>query len=107
MVARAALHHWEEPCISGEKGSGTVFFSGCSLSCVYCQNEEISQKMFGKTVSVERLAGIFKELYEMGAENINLVNPTHYVSAIIKRLKFINSRFPWFIIQVDMIPMNV
>ena len=94
MVARAALHHWEEPCISGEKGSGTVFFSGCSLSCVYCQNEEISQKMFGKTVSVERLAEIFKELYEMGAENINLVNPTHYVSAINKAFEIYKPPIP-------------
>lgn len=82
VVARAALHMWEEPCISGSNGSGTVFFSGCSLGCVFCQNEEISHKKFGKMITVERLAEIFKELYEQGAENINLVNPTHYITAI-------------------------
>ena len=83
-IARAGLHFWEEPCISGEKGSGTVFFSGCSLGCVFCQNEEISHKNHGKIVTVERLAQIFRELEEKGAHNINLVNPTHYVHAICK-----------------------
>lgn len=82
VVARAALHMWEEPCISGENGSGTVFFSGCSLRCVYCQNHKISKENFGKEITTKRLAEIFKELYELGAENINLVNPTHYVLAI-------------------------
>ncbi len=77
-VARAALHHWEEPCISGSKGSGTVFFSGCNLKCVYCQNFEISHNAFGKDISDERLNGIFDELIALGAHNINLVNPTHY-----------------------------
>lgn len=81
-VARAKLHHWEEPCISGTNGSGTVFFSGCSLNCVFCQNDKISHQGFGKTVSVERLADIFHELYKQGAHNINLVSPTHYVHAI-------------------------
>lgn len=81
-VARAELHHWEEPCISGTNGSGAVFFSGCSLNCVYCQNNEISHNGFGKTVSIQRLANIFRELYEKGAHNINLVSPTHYIHAI-------------------------
>ena len=82
-LARAALHFWEEPCISGDEGSGTVFFSGCTLKCVYCQNREISRG-FGKTVSVDRLADIFLELQDAGANNINLVTPTHYVPHIIK-----------------------
>ncbi len=82
-VARAALHMWEEPCISGEKGSGTVFFSGCSLRCVYCQNYDIAHAKMGKAISVERLSEIFLELQEKGAENINLVTPTHYTPEII------------------------
>ncbi len=82
MLARAALHYWEEPCISGEEGSGTVFFSGCTLKCVYCQNAEISRG-FGKTVGTERLTEIFLELQNAGANNINLVTPTHYVPHII------------------------
>ena len=82
VVARAALHFWEEPCISGKNGSGTVFFSGCSLGCVFCQNSEISHKNFGKRITVERLSEIFKELEMKGAHNINLVNPTHYIDAI-------------------------
>lgn len=77
-VARAALHYWEEPCISGEKGSGTVFFSGCSLKCVYCQNYSISHECYGKNISESRLIEIFRELENEGANNINLVNPTHY-----------------------------
>lgn len=79
-VARAALHPWEEPCISGEKGSGTVFFSGCNLRCVYCQNYEIAAGAKGKAVTVGRLAEIFLELQEKGAANINLVTPDHYVT---------------------------
>ncbi len=86
-LARAALHFWEEPCISGEKGSGTVFFSGCSLKCVFCQNYEISRESFGKEVSEERLIEIFKELENYGAHNINLVNPTHYSSQLSETLK--------------------
>lgn len=77
-LARAALHFWEEPCISGENGSGTVFFSGCNLKCVYCQNYEISIENKGIVVDDSRLIEIFKSLIEHGAENINLVNPTHY-----------------------------
>ncbi|MBQ6843850.1 MAG: radical SAM protein [Agathobacter sp.] len=81
-VARAALHHWEEPCISGTKGSGAVFFSGCSLHCVFCQNEEIAQGRAGKEISKERLAEIFLELQEKDANNINLVTPGQYVPDI-------------------------
>ena len=86
-VARAALHFWEEPCISGEEGSGTVFFSGCNLRCVYCQNRKIAEGVFGKEVTVERLVAIFLELQEKGANNINLVTPSHYVLQIVKALK--------------------
>ena len=83
-VSRAALHYWEEPCISGNKGSGTVFFSNCNLRCVYCQNSQISFDGFGKEVSVQRLSRIFLELQEKGANNINLVTPTHYTYQILK-----------------------
>lgn len=85
-VSRAALHMWEEPCISGEKGSGTVFFSGCNLACVYCQNIEISRGLAGKEISIERLSEIFLELQAAGAHNINLVTPTHYAEQICKSL---------------------
>lgn len=81
-VARAALHYWEEPCISGENGSGTVFFSGCNLRCVYCQNYEISRENKGVEISDERLIEIFEKLIKQGANNINLVNPTHYASRL-------------------------
>ena len=81
-VARAALHMWEEPCISGEKGSGTVFFSGCNLRCAYCQNYGIAAGKRGQPVCVGRLAEIFLELQEQGAENLNLVTPDHYVIKI-------------------------
>ena len=86
LVTRAALHMWEEPCISGEKGSGTVFFGGCSLGCIYCQNAEIRDGKVGKEISVERLAQVFFELKEQGANNINLVTPTHFIPHIIKAL---------------------
>lgn len=82
MVARAALHMWEEPCISGKNGSGTVFFSGCNLRCVYCQNYEIAAGGRGKPVSVGRLAEIFLKLQAKGAANINLVTPDHYVTDV-------------------------
>lgn len=85
-LARAALHFWEEPCISGERGSGTVFFSGCNLRCVYCQNSDISRMDAKKEVTVERLAEIFMELQGKGALNINLVTPTHYIPQIITAL---------------------
>lgn len=79
MVARAALHMWEEPCISGRGGSGAVFFAGCSLRCVYCQNYEIAEGRRGRQVTVGRLAEIFLELQAKGADNINLVTPDHYI----------------------------
>jgi putative pyruvate formate lyase activating enzyme len=86
IVARAAPHMWEEPCISGEQGSGTVFFSGCALGCVYCQNRSISKGLAGKAISTERLSEIFLELQDKGANNINLVTPSHYVPHIIEAL---------------------
>lgn len=85
-VARAALHFWEEPCISGEAGSGTVFFSGCSLHCVFCQNEAIANGTVGKNITIERLAEIFLELQEKGANNINLVTPGHFIPQIKEAL---------------------
>lgn len=93
-VARADLHFWEEPVISGEKGSGTVFFSGCSLDCAFCQNYEVSHKGKGKTVSLERLAEIFRELEKRGAHNINLVTPSHYTLAIKKALDIYRPQIP-------------
>lgn len=83
-VARAALHMWEEPCISGESGSGAVFFSGCNLRCVYCQNHEIAEGKRGKEITQERLCQIFLELQSKGAANINLVTPDHYVPDIVR-----------------------
>lgn len=82
-IARASLHHWEEPCISGTNGSGAVFFSHCTLGCVFCQNQEISHGGNGFEISVQRLGEIFLELQEQGAHNINLVTPTHYSMQII------------------------
>lgn len=81
-IARASLHMWEEPCISTSCGSGTIFFSGCNLRCVYCQNYNISHNGFGMEIDVDRLVEIFFELKEKGASNINLVTPSHYVSLI-------------------------
>lgn len=85
-VARAALHFWEEPCISGESGSGTVFFSGCTMRCVFCQNKEISRGEAGKEITIERLAEIYLELAAKGANNINLVTPMHYAPQITAAL---------------------
>lgn len=85
--ARAALHMWEEPCISGKGGSGAVFFSGCPLRCVYCQNYRIAHGKNGKWISEERLSEIFLELQEKGAANINLVTPTHYTPEIIRAVE--------------------
>ena len=87
VIARAALHHWEEPCISGSRGAGTVFFSGCNLSCVYCQNYDISERRKGIEVSVERLREIYGELIAAGAHNIDLVTPTHYTHAVFQSLR--------------------
>ena len=86
VVARAALHFWEEPCISGTRGSGTVFFSGCNLGCVFCQNGSISHGRFGRPVTIPRLREIFQELIAQGAHNINLVTPTHFAPAIREAL---------------------
>ncbi len=85
-VSRAALHFWEEPCISGKEGSGAVFFSGCNLRCVYCQNRKIAEGVYGREITVDRLAAIFLELQDKGANNINLVTPSHYVLQIIEAL---------------------
>lgn len=93
-VARAAPHFWEEPCISGEKGSGTVFFSGCNLGCVFCQNYDVSHRAFGKELSEKKLMKIFDSLVEKGVHNINLVTPTHYAPKIAKVLKEYNSPVP-------------
>ena len=93
-VARADLHFWEEPSVSGENGSGTVFFSGCSLNCVYCQNWDVSHNGQGKTISISNLAEIFKELENKGANNINLVTPSHYVMAIREALDIYKPRIP-------------
>ncbi len=82
VVARAALHFWEEPCISGTVGSGTVFFGGCNLKCVFCQNHSIAIGDCGKEITVQRLVEIFMELQKKGAANINLVTPTHYIPQI-------------------------
>lgn len=88
VVARAALHFWEEPCISGTKGSGTVFFTGCPLKCVYCQNYAIStEHAAGRRVTAEQLSEIFQNLIAQGAHNINLVNPTHFAPAIVRALR--------------------
>lgn len=87
VVARAALHMWEEPPISGARGSGAVFFSGCSLRCIYCQNEQISHRDFGRTVTVERLREICRELIAQGAHNINFVNPTHFAHVLHQLLE--------------------
>ncbi len=86
-AARAALHFWEEPCISGSAGSGAVFFSGCSLQCVFCQNHPIALGKSGRKISVERLAEIFLELQAKGAANINLVTPSHFIPQICLGLK--------------------
>ena len=91
-VARAALHYWEEPCISGKRGSGAVFFSGCSLHCVFCQNREISDGKEGKVISKERLSDIFMELADKGANNINLVTPGQYIPHIVWAVKDAKSR---------------
>ena len=88
VVARAALHAWEEPCISGNKGSGTVFFTGCSLQCVFCQNEQISvRREVGRSLTPQELSDVFFHLVDQGAHNINLVNPTHFAVGIAEALR--------------------
>ena len=93
-IARAAAHFGEEPCISGQNGSGTVFFSGCNLKCVFCQNHEISRGKTGKVVSIEHLRDIFLELQDNGVHNINLVTPTHYTDVIVKALTMAQLSIP-------------
>lgn len=87
IATRASLHFWEEPCLSGTNGSGAVFFSGCNLGCVYCQNHTIAKGQTGKEITIERLSEIFLELQDQGAHNINLVTPTHFVPQIISALQ--------------------
>lgn len=94
VVARAALHAWEEPCISGTNGSGAVFFSGCPLRCVYCQNQKISLNRFGAPVSESELMRIFDRLIAQGAHNLNLVNPTHYAPMLARVLRRYRSPVP-------------
>lgn len=91
-IARAALHYWEEPPISGTNGSGTIFFSGCSLLCAYCQNREISRGRTGKAVTTERLADIMLRLQGDGAHNINLVTPTHYIPSVAEAIALVKSK---------------
>lgn len=93
-IAKYYLHKFEEPFISGNNGSGTIFFCGCSLKCVFCQNYELSRSMRGKAICVNELADIFKKLESMGAHNINLVNPTHYSNKIIEALKLYKPKIP-------------
>ena len=94
VIAKYYLHKFEEPIISGKNGSGTIFFCGCSLKCVFCQNYELSRSMRGKIISIQQLADIFKELEDMGAHNINLVNPTHYSDQIIKAFNIYKPNIP-------------
>lgn len=91
-AAKAMLHYWEEPCISGERGSGAVFFSGCVMKCVFCQNYDISSENVGREISEERLAEIFLELEGQGAQNIDLVNPTHFVPRILRAIELARKR---------------
>ncbi len=93
-IARAAPHYWEEPCLSGENGSGTVFFSGCNLGCVFCQNYEVSHRAYGMEVSETHLMKVFDALIEKGVHNLNLVTPTHYVPMLARVLKEYNSPVP-------------
>lgn len=94
VVARISKHMWEEPCISGTNGSGTVFFSGCAMKCVFCQNYKISTENFGKVLTPLQLADCYKRLEDMGVHNINLVNPTHFAKAIIKSLDIYKPQIP-------------
>jgi len=94
VVARVAPHYGEEPCISGTRGSGTVFFSGCTMRCVYCQNYEISNENGGRTITPERLAECYKELEDKGVHNINLVTADHFAHAVVKSLEIYKPRIP-------------
>lgn len=94
VIARAARHDWEEPCISGNRGSGTVFFTGCVLRCAYCQNGDISHRLLGKRITVQELADTFKRLEDEGMHNINLVTPTHFTLAILQALDIYRPNIP-------------
>ena len=87
VVARAAAHYWEEPCLSGARGSGAVFFSGCSLGCVFCQNEPISHHTMGQAMNAIQLCALFERVEALGVHNLNLVNPTHFAPAILEALR--------------------
>ena len=93
-VAKWGLFNFEEPCISLNKGSGAIFFSGCNLACVFCQNYEISALKNGKTITTKELADIFKQLEDMGAENINLVTPMHFATSIVEAIKIYRPKIP-------------
>ncbi|MBQ4640609.1 MAG: radical SAM protein [Clostridia bacterium] len=93
-LARAALHFWEEPCIAGTKGSGALFFSGCTLRCAYCQNHSLSHEGHGKEISVQRLAEIFQSLYEQGAHNLNFVTATPFVPQVLEALAIYRPPIP-------------
>lgn len=93
-LARAALHRWEEPCISGTRGAGTVFFSGCSLGCVFCQNERISHENFGVPIPPEKLCAVFDALLAQGAHNIDLVTPTHFTPWVLQALRRWGHKLP-------------
>lgn len=93
-IAKYYLHPFEEPCLTGKNGSGTIFFCGCSLKCVFCQNYELSRNQRGKVISIEDLSRIFKNLEDLGASNINLVNPTHFSEEIVEALKIYKPKIP-------------
>ena len=92
-LAKATLHWGEEPILSSGKGSGAIFFSGCNLRCVYCQNYKVSRG-FGKEISIKRLSEIFKELEDLGANNINLVTPTHFIDQILQAFELYKPQIP-------------
>ena len=94
VVSRAARHMWEEPCISGTRGSGTVFFSGCSLGCVFCQNEPISHHLLGRTMNARMLRDLFRRVEELGVHNLNLVTPTHFAPVILEALSMRQMQIP-------------
>ena len=94
MVSRAAAHHWEEPCISGTKGSGTIFFSGCTMRCAFCQNAVISHQPNGKMCTAKELATLFQRIASLGVHNINLVNPTHFAPTVLEALALANCSLP-------------
>ena len=94
VVARAAAHFWEEPCISGTKGSGTIFFSGCSLGCVFCQNDPVSHGGLGRRLTVRELAELFRRVEDLGVHNLNLVTPTHFAPAIYEALALYKPHVP-------------